>query len=108
MKLKLKLKKKILEVKARECKGIWKVFGLMFSRQENASALLFKFKKPAKMAIHSLFCPQFLAIWLRNKQIIDYEFVKTTRFLIKPSSEFDCLIEVPLNKSYENVTQHFT
>jgi hypothetical protein len=105
--MKLKLKNKILEIKAKECKGIMKAIGLMFSRQENASALRFKFKKPVKMAIHSLFCPEFLAIWLKNKQVIDYEFVKTTRFLIKPGSEFDCLVEIPLNKSYENITRYF-
>ncbi|MEM4271151.1 MAG: hypothetical protein QXO70_03605 [Candidatus Pacearchaeota archaeon] len=107
MKIKLKLRKKAFKIEAKECRGIQKLIGLMFSRQKNAVARIFKFKKPTKITIHSLFCPNFLAIWLKNKQIPAYTFVKTTRIFIKPSSEFDCLVEIPINKKYENITKHF-
>ena len=107
MAMKIKFKGKTIEIKAYECRGIMKVIGLMFSRQEKASALLFKFGKPVKMAIHSLFCPQFLAVWLKRGRVIGFKLVKSARLFITPPSEFDALLEIPLNKKHQNIVKNF-
>ena len=108
MKIKFKLKNKNLEIREiQECKGVKKAIGLMFSNQQKASALLFNFKNTTQTSIHSFFCPYFLAIWLKDSRVVDYEIVKRWRFYIKPSSEFNALIEVPLNKKYKSIIDFF-
>ena len=105
---KIKFKNKtlgILEVK--ECKGIRKAVGLMFLNQHKAKALLFRFHQPTKISIHSFFCPNFLAIWLRNGKIVEYKFIKEWNFYIKPSHKFNALIEIPLNKRYKDIIKKF-
>ena len=79
----------------------WK--GLMFQHREKARALIFEFKRPVRMAIHSFFVFfPFLAIWLDDKdKIIDSKVIKPFRFSILPSKKFVKLIEIPINKNYD-------
>jgi len=103
----INLGRKKIRINARECCGLGKVIGLMFSRQNSARARIFKFNRVTRMPIHSVFCPKFLAIWLLKGRVVDYETVDKTRFSIKPASEFDTLIEVPINKKYKKVLKFF-
>jgi uncharacterized membrane protein (UPF0127 family) len=82
---------------------IGKVRGLMFRRKENCPALLFEFKKPVKIKIHSFFVFfPFLAVWMdNNNKILDKKIVKPWKFSISPSvKEYNRLIEIPFNKFY--------
>jgi len=82
-----------------------KVRGLMFRRREKCSALLFEFKKPTTMKIHScfVFFP-FVAIWLdENNKIIEKKIVKPWKISISPSVEYyRKLLEIPFNKFYSS------
>ena len=84
------------------CNSFEKIFGLMFRRKEKAKALLFEFKKPTKLSIHSFFVFfPFLGIWLDDKnKVIKKKVVKQFRWGIAPKKEFFKLIEVPLSKKY--------
>ena len=103
----LKIGKKKIKIDAKECRGLGKIIGLMFSKQNKAQAKIFRFNKPTTMSVHSFFCPKFVAVWLRKGQIIDYEIVDKTRFSIKPASVFDTLIEIPINKKYGKILKFF-
>ena len=76
--------------------------GLMFRFRESASALLFEFKKPVRMAIHSFFVFfPFVAIWLdENYNILDIKRVRPFTPRVLPSGKFTKLVEVPINKNY--------
>lgn len=76
--------------------------GLMFHHLEKCPAMLFEFKKPTKMRIHSLFVFfKFAAIWLDDKnRIISKEIVKPFRLSVSCKKPFSKLIEIPLNKEY--------
>jgi hypothetical protein len=39
--------------------------------------------------------------------VIDYKFIKKIMFSVKPSSAFDCLLEIPLNSRYKNIIRAF-
>jgi len=97
-------KKIILEAKV--AKGLGKVSGLMFSRREKAKILLFKFKKPAKLAIHSLFVFfPFIAIWRDSDgKIMEIKRVKPFSWYICPKKTFKSFVEIPLNRKYKKIT----
>ena len=98
-------KKRKICVNAENCNFLGKFFGLMFKSRENARALLFEFRKPVKMKIHSIFVFfPFIAIWLddRNK-IVDFKFVKPFSFTISSKKSYNKLIEIPANKKYGNL-----
>ena len=76
----------------------------MFKKPET-SALLFNFNK--SQAIHSFFCPDFLAIWLNNGKIIEYKLITGNKSYIKPKKEFDKLLEIPFNKKYSSIIKLF-
>lgn len=59
--MKIKIKGKEIDVK--EVKGFGKVSGLMFRKK--SKPLLFKFKRPTRIPIHSFFCKPFHAVWMR-------------------------------------------
>lgn len=87
----------LIEVK--ECGSLGKVIGLMFSRRENADNLLFDFKKPVGINIHSFFCPEFVAVWIdENNKIVGVKMVKPFRMSVKPQKSFVKLIEIPVNE----------
>jgi uncharacterized membrane protein (UPF0127 family) len=79
-----------------------KGIGLMFHRKEKCPAMLFEFKEPNKMLIHSLFVFfKFAAVWLDDKNnIVDKKIVKPFRISVSSKKPFYKLIEIPLNKEY--------
>jgi uncharacterized membrane protein (UPF0127 family) len=99
-------KGKRFELDLKVCRGFGRVWGLMFKSSENANALLFKFKKNKMRAIHSLFCPEFVAIWLNGEnKVIEVRKISPWKFSIIPSRDFTKLIEIPVNEKYEEVLE---
>lgn len=85
-------KKIILDVA--ECKNIFSQSrGLMFRKK--SKPLLFTFKKPVKISIHSFFCMPFVAIWFNKNKIVDVKIIKNWMLSITPKKEFDKLLEIP-------------
>jgi len=100
----MKIKIKEIQLEVKEMRGLNKLLGLMIYKQ----ALLFNFNKPTRIAIHSLFCPKFLAIWLdKNNKIIEYKIINSGQFKISPKKDFYKLIEIPINKRYSKILSKF-
>ena len=102
----LTYKNKKLNLELKEMKGPFKeALGLMFSRRESAKALLFSFKKPVNLKIHSCFVFfDFIAIWLDEKnKIIEIKRIKPWKFGIRPKTKYTHLIEIPINGKYKNL-----
>ncbi len=108
-KIKLTFKKQEFEIDLKVCNGFQKFSGLMFKKREKAQALLFEFKKPEKINIHSLFVFfPFLAIWLDDKnKILDLKIVKSFNFSVSPNKFFNKLIEIPFNRKYKKIVEFF-
>lgn len=85
------------------CQGFNKFRGLMFTRREKARALLFEFKKPTNITIHSLFVFfPFVIIWLNSDdKIIDFKIVKPFSFFVSQKRPFSKIIEIPINNKYQ-------
>jgi len=106
----MKIKKGGKEVNIGEVKKVnWlgEAIGLMFSRREKANSLLFEFKKPTKMKIHSYFVfSPFIAIWLDDKnniiQLKKIKPFKTSKGIKKPYYK---LVEIPINKKYKEIIE---
>jgi uncharacterized membrane protein (UPF0127 family) len=99
-------KKKKFQVNAKHTGFFGRASGLMFKSKESASALLFKFKRPGKTRIHSLFVFfPFLAVWLKNNKIVDFKVVKPFDFSISSKKSYDKLIEIPINKRHRNLVK---
>ena len=82
------------------CETFWSKFrGLMFRRE--SKPLLFIFKKPTRIGIHSFFCKKFLAIWMLDGQIVDVKIIKPWNPWIRPKSKFDKLLEIPFKSESE-------
>jgi len=79
-----------------------KGIGLMFHRREKCPAMLFEFKKPVKMKIHSFFVFfPFVGIWMDNQnKIIEVRVIQPWNISISPKKEFYKLLEIPINKKY--------
>jgi uncharacterized membrane protein (UPF0127 family) len=79
-----------------------KGIGLMFHRRESCPAMLFEFKKPNKMRIHSLFVFfPFVGVWLDNKnKVLDIKIIRPWKISISPKKKFYKLLEIPINKRY--------
>ncbi len=105
MKIDLKYKNRKIKIDVKRCNLFWMVKGLMFTRREKARALLlFDFKKPRRMKIHSFFCPKFLAVWLdKENNIIEMRIVYPWNFLILPKKKFSRLVEIPCNNKYDDI-----
>ncbi len=105
MNLTLKYKNRKINIEVKRCNLFWMVKGLMFTRREKARALLlFDFKKPRRMKIHSFFCLKFLVVWLDKKNnIIEKRIVHSFNPLILPKRKFSRLIEIPVSKKYEKI-----
>lgn len=102
----LKFSGKKISLRAYVAGGVWRAIGLMFSRRERAKILLFSFKKPARMAIHSLyvFFP-FIAVWIDNDgKIMEVRKVKPFSWHVCPKKEFVSLVEIPLSRKYRGIT----
>ena len=87
------------------CNSFGKFLGLMFKEREKARALLFDFKRPTKMKIHSFFVFfPFVAIWLDEKnKIVDFKVIRPFNFAISSKKPFKRLVEIPLNKRYKDM-----
>lgn len=105
MKAVLRYKGKKLLIELKKVSSIGKFIGLMF-KSKDTQALLFEFGK-GKRAIHSFFCPVFLAIWLLEGKVVDFKLVKPYQISIKPKKEFDKLIEIPFNNRYSHIIRLF-
>lgn len=94
-----------IKIKAKTCNFLRKFFGLMFKSKEKSEALLFEFRKPVKIKIHSLFVFfPFIAIWLDDKnKIVDFKVVKPFSFTISSKKPCNKLIEIPVNKKYRDL-----
>ena len=105
--IKLNFKGKKFEIDLQICNWFGMFRGLMFRSKENSPALLFHFKEPDKIRIHSLFVFfPFVAIWLDAKnKIIELKVIKPWRFFVLPKKSFCRLIEIPINKGYEKIIE---
>lgn len=103
MKIILDDKKISIEVKSVGFFG--KFSGLMFKEREKARALLFEFKKPTKIKIHSFFVFfPFIAIWLDEKnKIVDFRVVKPFNLAVSSKKLFKRLVEIPINERYRDL-----
>ena len=93
--------------KIKKVNWVGKFSGLMFCRREKAGSLLFEFKKPTKMKIHSyfVFFP-FLAIWLnKDDEILTLKEVKTFKINIGIKKSYSKLIEIPINEKYKKIIE---
>ena len=79
----------------KECRSFFsKVRGLMFRRK--LQNLVFVFKKPVKIRIHSFFVKhKFLAIWLRKCKVVDAKIIEPWCPWVMPRERFDTLLEIP-------------
>jgi len=103
MKLYLKHKNKKIELDVKKCNWFLMFRGLMFRRRENAPALLlFDFKKPRRLKIHSLFVFfPFAAFWFgEGDKVIEMKIVKPWTLCVLPKKNFYRLVEIPLNSRY--------
>lgn len=109
--MRIKINKKFFKIKdLKTCNELEKFTGLMFSAREKANALLFSFKKPTTMAIHSFFVfYPFLGIWLDDKnKIVKTCIVKPFNPFVRPNKPFSKLVEIPLNKKYEKIVKNIS
>jgi uncharacterized membrane protein (UPF0127 family) len=67
--------------------------GLMFKK--NSPPLLFIFRKPVNLPIHSCFCRPFRAVWFNKDKIIDDKIVNPFSFSVRPNKLFTALLEIP-------------
>ena len=109
MDLKLNYKGKSIRVKdVKICDTVLSKFkGLMFANKDNAQVLVFKFKKPTNQAIHSLFVRfPFISIWLdEHGKVVEIRIIKPWKLYVKSKQKFSKLIEVPINKKYQEITK---
>jgi len=107
MKVKLNYKRKKIEFEVDRAEGIKKFTGLML-KKPNTNALLFEFENETRQAIHSFFCPDFLALWLdKNNKIIEYKLILGNKLSVRPKKKFTKLLEIPLNKKYSTLVNFF-
>ena len=100
----IKHKSKDIEIQnIKKLSEFGKIRGLMFHRREKCTSMLFEFKKPTRMKIHSLFVFfKFAAVWLDDKnKIIDKKLINPFRLSISCKKPFYKLVEIPLNKEYD-------
>jgi len=105
MKMIIKIDSKRIEIpNVRKVSELGKIRGLMFRRKEKSNALLFEFKKPSKMKIHSFFVFfDFIALWLdKDNNILEKRVVKPWTASVSPSVKYLKLLEVPLNVFYHS------
>ena len=104
--MKIKKRGKIIDIgKVKRVNFFGEVIGLMFSRREKANSLLFEFKKPTKMKIHShfVFFP-FIAIWLDEKDnVLDLREIKPFKISNGIKRPYYKLVEIPFNEKNKRV-----
>jgi len=102
--------KKKVSINVSKCSFLGKMIGLMFSRKENASVLLFDFKYPNRMGIHSYFVFfDFLAVWVDSKgKVIQVDYVKPWTIFLRPRKKYVKLIEIPINNKNKVLVTKFS
>jgi len=102
----LKIKDKKITLKVKKCENFYsQIQGLMFRKK--SPSLLFIFKKPKRIAIHSYFCKPFIGIWILDNKIIQIKLVNPSTFKVIPKGKFDKLLEIPENSSDFNKMSEF-
>ena len=86
-------------------RGVERYTGLMFTRKNEAEILIFKFRKPTRLAIHSFFVFfPFMAIWLDEKgRITEKKKIQPFSPYIIPRKDFKTFIEIPLSRKYMKI-----
>lgn len=79
----------------------------MFKRRQNAGALLFEFKKPVNLGIHSFFVFfPFVAVWLDEEdKVIEIKVVKSFTMSVEAKRPYRKLLEIPMNEKYKKKTK---
>ena len=99
--MEIKKKGRIINIgSVKKVNFIGKIVGLMFSRREKAKKLLFEFKKPTKIKMHSyfVFFP-FLAIWLdKENNVLDLRKIKSFEMSHGIKKPYSKLVEIPINE----------
>jgi len=106
--MRVKYKKKSIEIKAFKVDLIGKILGLMF-RNRDYENLLFDFGYNGRHVIHSFFVFfDFLAVWLDDENnVIDWKIVKPFDALVQPKKSCRKLIEIPFNKKNKKIWSFF-
>ena len=104
-KVSLEHKGKKFSFDAKICGFFETILGLMFKSRKNAQALLFKFDKPSRTKLHSLFVFfPFVVVWLDSKgKIIVIKKVKPFTSVASIKKPYFGIIEIPINKKYSDI-----
>jgi len=104
-KIQIGFRGKKLEIPIKKVSEIGKGVGLMFSLRKNAKALLFEFRNPKKISIHSLFVFfPFIALWLDDKNnVIDMRKIDPFTLNISSRKPYFRLLEIPFNDNYKEI-----
>ncbi|MBU3923652.1 MAG: hypothetical protein KJ592_01935 [Nanoarchaeota archaeon] len=102
----LKHKGKKLPLVVGKCNILEQILGLMVFRKR--ALLLFDFKKPRRLKIHSFFCDPFFAVYTdEQNNILEIIKVISWKPIILPVAKFNKLIEIPSIPRYTNTIKHF-
>jgi len=95
--------KRIVIGGVKEVRGLGVVKGLMFSKKENSSPLLFNIKS----SLHSFFVSfDFLVLWLdESNNVVDKKIVNPFRFHVNSSKNYAKILEIPINRRYSKVVK---
>lgn len=95
-KISFKYKGKTFRIKAKRCNEFEKAIGLMF-KSRGTKPLLFDFKKPTNLKIHSFFVFfPFVAVWIDGRgKVIEAREIRPFTLAAYPKKSFKRLIEVP-------------
>ncbi len=102
-------KNKKISLDVRVCSFFGRFSGLMFKKRQSAQALLFEFRNPEKIKIHSFFVFfPFIAVWLDKKErVLSIKKVRPFRISVSvpEGKSFSKLIEIPFNSKYSGITE---
>jgi len=99
--MKIKKEGRIIDIgNVKKVNFVGEAIGLMFSRRQKADSLLFEFKKPTEIKIHSYFVFfSFIAIWLdKESNIIELRKIKPFEISNGIKKPYFKLIEIPINE----------
>lgn len=98
-----KYRGKKISIGVEDCNTFGKFRGLMFRRKEEARALLFDFKRPVSLRLHSLFVFfPFIAVWIDGRgKVIGARKIPPFSFSAMPKKPFRKIIEIPDNTKYK-------